>query len=191
VRRALARAAALSTALGLVTASTAAAQGSPGVPLGSARLVGEFALAGRVTVAHDVKGERVGQRIGRTWTFTPLCAAGACTTIQLVRRRASGVDTLTLNRIGSGDYSGTGIFYAPLRCAGRTYARGESVPFTITVRITAAALFGSLDVATRISATYTNRSRRNLTRCVHVPGHDAAVYHGHLVPPPSGGVGTS
>jgi hypothetical protein len=65
------------------------------------------------------------------------------------------------------------------------------VPYTITVRVTAAAIAAGVDAATRVSAVYTNRSRTNLTPCVAVPGHDAATYHGHLIVSvaPTGGTG--
>ena len=78
---------------------------------------------------------------------------------------------------GSGLKPGAGLF-APLRCAGRTYRHGERVPFTITVRITAAASVNGVIVATRLRATYVNRTRINLTPCVVAPGHDAATYRG-------------
>ena len=49
-------------------------------------------------------------------------------------------------------------------------ARGEQVPFRITVRVTAAALApdGEL-LATHLRATYVNRARIGLTRCVSLP----------------------
>jgi hypothetical protein len=190
VRRALALAAMLWPALASLDAAPAAAQVPPAPPIGGALLTGQFSLAGRVTVAHNIKGERVGDRALRTWTFKPLCQTGACATVQLVRQRGAHLsDAVTLHLLGPGQYGGSGLFYAPLRCAGHTYARGESVPFTIGVQVTATALIFGLDVATRITATYENRTRTNRTRCVDVPGHDAATYHGHLVPPPSGGAG--
>ncbi len=171
-------------------APAAAQTPTPGQP-GTARIEGKFEMLGTVTVAKDIKGERRGQRAKRVWTFDSSCAAGQCPQVTLVRQRTGGVDRLTLGRRSAGYYTGTGLFYAPLRCAGHTMRRGESVPFTITVRITAAELVGTADVASTLSATYTNRSRRNLTRCVALPGHDAASYTGALAtlpPPPSGGV---
>jgi hypothetical protein len=155
--------------------------------MGSAMLSGQFRLHARVTAAKDIRGEHVGQRFGRTWTFTPLCANGDCTTVELVRPRAGGTDTVLLDEIVPGQYYGSGSFYAPLRCAGRTYRKGEFVPFAITVTVTAATVVSNVDVATSITATYTNNYRENLTECVDVPGHDAAVYQGQLLPPPSGG----
>ena len=143
-------------------------------------------MQARITVAHNVIGEHVGERLGRTWTFRPLCASGACAQVQLVRNRAGGADALTLEETTPGSYAGKGLFYAPLSCAGKRYARGESVPFRITVTVTAESTTG---FATAVTATYVNRSRRNLTRCVDVPGHDAAAYTGQLAAPTTGGTG--
>ncbi len=138
-------------------------------------------MSGRVTVAIHVGGERRGQRVSRRWTFAPFCAAGQCARITLTRSRAGGTDTLVLHRQSPGHYRGTGRFYAPLNCAGTLHPRGESVPFTITVRITRATRSSSGPVATSIAATYKNRSRTNLTPCVRLPSHDAAIYAGALV----------
>jgi hypothetical protein len=148
-------------------------------------------MAGRVTVAKDIKGERRGQRAERAWRFTSACASGPCPAVALVRRRSGGIDRLTLSLRSPGHYTGTGMFYAPLRCGGHRYNRGESVPFTITVTITGAQIVNGIDIATQVNATYTNRTRKNRTRCVALPGHDAAVYIGLLLtlpPPPTGGV---
>jgi hypothetical protein len=90
-----------------------------------------------------------------------------------------------------GYYVGTGSFYAPLRCGRHVWPRGASVPFTITVRVTAAALAGSEVLATQIAATYTNRARFNRTPCVAAPSHDAATYVGAPLPAPSGGTGVT
>jgi hypothetical protein len=140
-----------------------------------------------VTVADNIRGEHVGQRVTRIWTFTPACASGACSTIKLARARAAGSDRLTLHRRGPGYYVGKGSFYAPLKCGSDTYPKGAAVPFTITVRVTAVTLFAGFVVATAVSATYTNPSRTNLTPCIAVLGHDAATYHGHLMPPRGSG----
>ncbi len=152
----------------------------PAAPPAIARLTGLFAMAGRVTVASDVPGEHVGQRVTRRWTFTPMCAVGSCSAVTLVRTRASGEDQLVLRLLAPGDYGGNGSFNAPLRCGGRVYPNGERVPFTITVRVTGATYLFGVPVATQLSATYKNTSRVNLTRCVGVLGHDAASYQGQL-----------
>ena len=141
-------------------------------------------MAGRVTVAVNVPGERKGQIVQRTWTFTSGCPVGQCPTVGLSRGRATGSDALVLHRRGPGRYAGNTSFYSPLRCAGRLYPRGQEIPFTITVRITQASQLGAVAIATRIDATYQNRKRVNLTPCVAVLGHDAARYHGQLTPLP-------
>jgi hypothetical protein len=176
------RAAALIAALATAAPAAAAAPS----PFAGARLEGEFSMHARVTVAKNVVREHVGELLGRTWTFRPLCASGACAQVQLVRNRAGGADVLTLSQTTPGSYAGNGLFYAPLSCAGKTYARGESVPFRITVTITAESTVG---FATAIKATYVNPSRRNLTPCVDIPGHDAATYTGQLGAPSTGGSG--
>jgi hypothetical protein len=164
----------------MFTAGAGAAT-APSFP--DARLQGTFQLAGRVTAAHAVNGEQVGQTLARQWSFSSTCpAAGQCQQVALVRSRAAASDALTLTRTGPGRYSGSGSFFLPLRCAGRVYARGEKVPFTINVQITLAVPFGGQSVATRVSATYVNRRRINRTPCVAALGHDAASYHGHLAP---------
>jgi hypothetical protein len=173
-----ARLLALSAVLSLAVAPAAAA---PTARPGTARLTGRFTMTGKVTKAVLIRGEHVGQKVKRTWTFTPRCASGQCGSVQLVRQRQSGTDTLVLKRIKRGYYEGNGKFFARLRCSGRVYNRGMSVPFTIQVHLTAAAVQGGQAVATRIRASYTNRSRRNHTPCVAIPGHDAASYTGKLV----------
>jgi hypothetical protein len=151
------------------------------------RLEGTFLMAGRVSGATRIPGERVGQTVLRTWTFIAPCPVGTCISAILVRTRGSGRDTLTLRRRSPGYYTGSGRFYAPLRCGTKTYPRGELVPFTITVQVIAATP-GAGATATRLIATYVNRSRTNLTPCFSVLGHDAADYHGHLLGAGSGGV---
>ena len=57
------------------------------------------------------------------------------------------------------------------------------VPFTIKVQITATTTAtDGTTVASAISATYVNKSRLNLTRCVIVLGHDSARYSGSAAP---------
>jgi hypothetical protein len=175
--------------------ATVSAQPQPPADPATARLQGAFEMLGTVTVAQDIRGERRGQRATRLWTFTSRCPAGECRTVRLVRHRAGGVDRLTLRRHGAGYYTGEGLFYAPLRCASRYVRRGEAVPFTIRLRITGGELSTGTDIASAVRATYTNGSRTNLTRCVAIPGHDAAVYSGTLMtlpsPPPTSANGQS
>jgi hypothetical protein len=165
----------------VLLAAPAASPGQPPAP--STQLQGTFQMTGTVTVAKFVRGEHVGETVQRSWTFTPLCSSGPCATVQLVRTRATGSDTLTLTAVGPDAYAGTGQFDAPLRCAGRIYQPGEAIPFRITVHVTASApAAGGGTIGTGITATYTNVSRLNLTPCVAVLGHDAASYTGTLAP---------
>ena len=152
-----------------------------------ARLQGSFLLAGLVTVAVRVSGEHRGETVLRTWTFASRCPSGPCATVGLLRARGRAQDALVLHRSAPGYYVGTGAFSAPLQCGQRVYRNGALVPFTITVRITAAGMLNGTVLATRVQATYTNRERVNLTPCVGVLGHDAATYHGHLLLPPAAG----
>jgi hypothetical protein len=166
---------------GSVLAASALAQ----PPAPAVQLQGAFQMSGTVTVAQFVRGERVGEVVQRTWTFTPLCPAGPCATVRLVRTRAAGTDTLMLHAVGPNAYTGRGRFYAPLRCAGRIYRPGQVIPFRIRVNVTNTAPVaggGGGMMATQISATYVNRSRRNLTPCLALLGHDGAGYAGTLVP---------
>jgi hypothetical protein len=184
---------AATAATGATTATPAAAAPRPVPPaIAAARLQGQFLLEGRVTKAKHIPGERVGQVVSRTWTFNPTCPSGTCDRIQLVRARASGTDTLVLRRRRPGYYVGAGTFFAPLRCGPRVYPQGAAVPFTVTVTVTASLDAPTGLVASRVNATYENRSRRNRTPCVGILGHDAATYHVHLLlgppPPGSGGV---
>jgi len=143
------------------------------------RLAGTFQMAGRVTAAHDVRGEHVGEVVQRTWTFTPLCVTGPCAQVRLFRGRAGATDTLILTETSPGHYAGTGRFFAPLKCAGTVYSMGEEVPYTIRLRVTATMTASDGTVlAQQVSATYVNKSRLNLTRCVIVLGHESARYTG-------------
>ncbi len=149
----------------------------------AAQLEGTFSMAGRVTVAVHVKGEHKGQQLARSWSFVPLCSAAPCAQVELTRQRTGGSDTLALQSIGSTSYQGIGDFTAPLRCGGHVHAAGETVPFTIAVQVTGTASTSTGEVATAITATYTNPKRVNHTRCVFPPSHDAAVYSGALQSP--------
>jgi hypothetical protein len=171
------------TAALLCATATATAPAFAQAPVPAAQLAGTFQMSGTVTVAHLVPGEHAGEAVARTWTFTPLCATAPCATVQLVRTRATGTDTLTLTAVSSNAYAGTGSFYAPLRCAGRLYGLGEMIPFRITVQVTATApgAAGGPPVASAISATYVNKTRVNLTPCLALLGHDAARYTGQPV----------
>jgi hypothetical protein len=182
MRRGRAVAPLLSAVAIALTVTPAVAQPPP--PVASARLQGTFQLAGTITVARNVLGERAGQHVIRSWTFTSECVAGPCARVLLVRSRGKGADVLVLQQTAPAYYVGTGSFYAPMRCGRRTNPRGERVPFTISLRITAAELVNGVAVASGVAASYVNTSRINETACVAVLGHDAAFYNGQLEPPP-------
>ena len=175
---------ALMSAFAAAVPAAAAPQRAAAQPASTqARLEGTFELTGRVTVAHHIRGEHIGEFVNRTWMFTPLCATGACAQIRLVRGRATGTDALILTQTAPGHYAGAGRFFAPLKCAGKVYAAGVEVPFRINVQITVTTTAtDGTTVASAISATYVNKSRLNLTRCVIVLGHDSARYSGSAAP---------
>ena len=171
-------------AAGLVVAAVLAAGAGAGIAAAQttppqARLAGTYTMTGHITAAKNVRGEHVGETVQRTWTFTPLCVSGPCAQVRVFRGRRTATDTLILTQNASGQYTGTGVFYAPLQCAGKVYSTGEEIPFTITVTITATTTAPDGTVlASQITARYINTSRMNLTPCVMVPGHDAARYTG-------------
>jgi hypothetical protein len=169
-------------------ALAAAAPASPARPA-AARLEGFFELSGTITNALNVPGEHTGKPVRRKWAFIELCRAGACPNVKLVRGRTGGIDVLILRRHSPAFYAGGGTYYAPERCNGRRYRKGELVSFRITVRVTAAVRDGTAIVATRLRAFYNSSSRRGLTRCVSVGAHDAARYLGtSLVQTPEGAI---
>lgn len=163
--------------IALIGSGAAAAQTDPST---TARLEGQFTMTGQITVAVRVRGEHVGQRVLRSWTFTPLCSSGGCEQVELVRQRQGGSDAVVLNLTAPDYYVANGRFFAPVRCGRRRHGRGESVPFTIAVQVTNARIASGQPVATQLQATYVNSARLNRTRCVAVPGHDAAAYTGSL-----------
>lgn len=173
-------------AVGLVATPAAGGAGL----LAAARLQGVFAMSGRITDAINAGGEHPGEVVRRTWTFTSSCPAGACSSVALNRTRSrtdpARVDQLVLSRRAPGFYTGTATFLAPVRCAGRWYAKGEAVPFSITVRITAAQTVGTQVIATGVRAFYRNPRRIGLTKCLSAPARDAARYTGKLVVVPGG-----
>jgi hypothetical protein len=173
--------AALTLALSASPALGAAA--SAEVP-GDTSLEGYFLLRGRITSAVHVPGEHAGQALRRSWAFIPLCRVGACAEVRLVRRGSRG-RAIVLHRLAPALYEGGGTFSARLRCGRRVFRNGETVLFSITVRILAAAPAG-VDgtgarriVATAIRATYNNPLRINQTPCVAIPSREAATYRRH------------
>jgi len=168
----------------LVSVGVGTADATPVPDPGTAQLQGTFLLAGQITRARGVFGERRGQTFQRAWTFQPGCTTGGCDAIGLIRQRAGGTDRLVLIRRVPGLYTGAAWYYAPLRCGRRTYPTGQAIAFRITVAITAAALIGGTNMATGISATYASIVRFNTTRCVGVRGYDAATYQGQPLSAP-------
>lgn len=165
---------------GLLTVSApapAAALVSP--ELAAARLEGDYVANGLVTRAVGIAGEHRGQRVRRTWSFISPCPTGACPVLGLHRSRAGGTDPLFLLELAPGTYRGSGAFDTPVRCHGRIYRRGMTVPFTITVTITVTAPQpdGSV-LATGFAATYENLGRVGHTPCFSPPSYDSARYLG-------------
>jgi hypothetical protein len=182
---------------GLVAAPHATASSLVAAPrvnvaglLASARLQGVFVMSGLITDAVNTGGEHRGEVVRRTWTFISRCPTGACPTVELTRTRNRTlpplVDQLVLRRRSPGFYSGTSTFIAPMVCAGQRYAKGEAVPFSVTVRVTAARTVGGQVLATGLRAFYRNPKRIGLTKCVTAAAHDAARYTGRLVVSPGG-----
>jgi hypothetical protein len=171
-----------------VAALLGAAAASGHVAHRAVRIDGKFAMNGRITRAVNVRGERRGQQIRRSWVITPIdCKLGpaACPRLQLVRRRANGQRLrIVLRRHAHGAYRGSGVFFVPLRCRQRVYRHGSRVRYLITLRATSSVRFGQVALATRLRASYFNGSRRDLTPCPLGPSHDAALYTGRFVPPP-------
>ena len=173
-------AAALATLLIATGGALAASSPYPIISTSNARVIGPYLMHGRVTAAVNVTGEHAGQRFTRIWVFLPRqCGAVYCQHLLLRRTRGAGTSTLTLNRGSDGTYRGMGTFTAPLQCLGKIYPRGETVPYTMTVRVTKAVVIGQTPYAIEIKATYKNTQRIDHTRCpLGGPSHDAAVYKG-------------
>ncbi len=171
-------------ALSLVGAPAAAAS-VPHALLAAARLQGFWTVSGVVTKSVNVPDERPGDLVTRTWALVPRCPTGACPTLMLVRQRGPGYDNVPLHSTGPGVYVGTGSFYAPAQCRGTLFRRGERVPYTIRIAITAVAQQpdGSVLAAT-FAAAYRNPRRVGLTRCYSAPSYDSASYTAAPAAPP-------
>jgi hypothetical protein len=143
-------------------------------------VAGVFTMNARVTQAVNVRGERRGQRLRRTWTVRPQnCTGAICGQLVLDRERSAGRhDTLTLFRIGAGVYAGHGAFDVALRCRGTVYPQGAHAPYRIALHIRSFRLVQGIPFARSIKATYSNRFRRNTTPCRLGASHDAARYRG-------------
>lgn len=150
-----------------------------------ARVVGSFEMRARVTVAVNVRGERVGELLHRRWKIVPeRCRGSVCRVLRLDRERSAGRhDRLTLRRVGSGYYIGTGVFYVGLRCQGRVYRRASRVPFEITLTVRRVVIVQGIAFAKRITATYDNAARSDSTPCPLGPSHDSGRYSGTTTVP--------
>jgi hypothetical protein len=168
------RGAVLATA-SVLLAGTTLVPAAPAAAPPLASLEGYFLLVGRVTHSFNVPGEHRGETFTRTWLFLPTCPAGACQQV-LLERGGRNAPSLVLRRRSASLYTGAGSFTAPLRCGRSVVRRGETVPFSISVRITAVQPVGTQLVATGIRATYTNPRRINHTRCVPIPARESASY---------------
>jgi PKD repeat protein len=172
----------------LLTVAAGALAARPPVVKGvNARVSSTFVMRGRIVTAVRVRGEHRGQIVSRDWSFAGRsCVRSVCQRLTLHRQRSAGrYDNLVLTRVGIGRYAGHSRFYAALRCQGRTYPRGELVPYRITVRVTEGVAIQGLKFARRLTATYTNLKRVDRTRCPIGPSHDAARYTGIASPLPS------
>jgi hypothetical protein len=168
----------------LVLAAAGASAPPAAAQVHDARLQGHWKMSGRVTRADGVRGEHAGQRVTRAWDFTSTCASGPCTRVTLRRERsAHRVDVLTLRRTSAGVLEGSGQFFVPLRCSGRTYPQGGIAYFTVHLKIGKAAVVQGKRFGTRISATYVNSRRVNRTPCPGSLGRDAGTYSGRLSSP--------
>jgi PKD repeat protein len=169
-------------ACGLAVFAPTALAGTGGTAPGSgagARLQGTWTMNAKVTRADGVRGERKGQRFKRRWTFTSSCSSGACSSITLRRERSSKQsDKLTLSRLGSAGYKGSGKFYVRLKCNGKTYNRGGIVYYRIGLTVTQSRTLQGKRFATAIKATYNNTRRVNKTPCAGSLGRDAGSYTG-------------
>jgi hypothetical protein len=155
--------------------ASATAVATPGV-----RLQGQFTMAGQITGALNVKNEHRGELISRVWSLTPLCATGPCPQVRLLRTLGRGTIVINLHSTSANSYAVNSSFYAPLKCDGKINQRGELVPYTITLTITADTVLNGVTYATAITARYRDSNRLNLTHCVFPPSHDAATYTGHV-----------
>jgi hypothetical protein len=170
-------------AAAVAVAATAAAPAHAAV---DARVVGKFAMSGKVTRAEHVRGEHKGQKVKRTWRISPLCDSGVCAQLTLRRQRsAHKTEKLTLTKTNTGTYSGRGHFYFALRCAGKVYKRGGRATTKVTLTVTRRTTVQGRRFATALKATYSNPKRTNRTPCKgRSLGRDAARYSGKVTTVP-------
>jgi hypothetical protein len=173
------------TAAAVAIAATAATAAPAGAAV-DARVIGRFAMRGKVTRADHVRGEHKGERVKRTWRISPRCEPGVCAQLTLRRERsAHRTEKLTLTKTGTGTYSGRGHFYFALRCAGKVYRRGGRASTKVTLTVTRRGTVQGRRFATALKATYSNPKRTNRTPCKgRSLGRDAARYSGKVTTVP-------
>lgn len=171
----------------LAMAAPAGAAARQASAAGDARVVSTFVMHGRIVSALRVRDEHTGEPIIRHWQFIgQRCGPSACRTLMLRRERGDHrFSRIVLRHVGVGRYAGRARFYAPLRCRGRLYPRGEVVPYRIRIHVTQSTAIEGIEFAARLHATYTNARRIDRTHCPLGPSHDAAVYTGTAAPLPS------
>jgi hypothetical protein len=106
-----------------VGAVIVAASSAGGVP----RLAGSYQTVLRITAAVNITNISPGQEAVKTWTFTPKCATGACTTMLVRPSIAPGSTstyTYTLRSVSATKYTGS-IAPTPILCS---FTSGKQVP---------------------------------------------------------------
>jgi hypothetical protein len=106
--------------VGAVTVVAASAGGAP-------RLAGSYQTLLRVTAATNITNISPGQQAVKTWTFSPKCATGGCTTTLVRPSIAPGstsMYTYTLRPASATKYTGS-ISPTPVLCS---FTNGKQVP---------------------------------------------------------------
>jgi hypothetical protein len=115
-----ARVSILALGVGAITAAASSAAGS-------SRLAGSYQTLFRITAETNITGVSTGQEAVKTWTFTPRCATGGCTTTLLRPSIATGSTstyTYILRPVSATRYTGS-VTPAPVFC---TFTNGKQVP---------------------------------------------------------------
>jgi hypothetical protein len=105
---------------GVVIVAASSAGGAP-------RLAGSYRTDFRITAETNITGIRTGQEAVKTWTFSPRCATGACTTMLVRPSIATGSTSTysyTLRPVSATRYTGS-ITPVPVLCS---FTTGKQVP---------------------------------------------------------------
>src|SRR5947208_15165035 len=105
--------------VGAVIVATSSAGGAP-------RLAGSYRTLFRITAETNITAVHPGQEAVKTWTFTPRCAAGACTTTLVrpsIATGSSSTYTYTLRPVSAAKYTGS-IAPTPVLCS---FTNGKQV----------------------------------------------------------------